>query len=154
MNQLQKNNNKRIVSKGTYIANLGAKAVVASYGSVVFLLGFLCTLFTCGLGILMLMSLGGPAALTAIVAAGIGLLGSCSFALLHYGAKAIKEAKETEVGTPLTRANTADLPAVDSLVRASSESLQAQETVLLRAAAETQEQQEEELLRASTRGQE
>lgn len=50
---------------------------------------------------------------------------------------------------PLTHVNTADLPAVDSLVRASSEPLQAQEGVLLRAAAEGQETPPEQLVRAS-----
>ncbi len=49
---------------------------------------------------------------------------------------------------PLTRANAADLPAPDSLVRASSEPMQAQEAVLLRAAAEEQERHEEQLVRA------
>ena len=40
--------------------------------------------------------------------------------------------------TLLTRANTADLPAPDSLVRASAEPMQEQQAVLLRAATETQ----------------
>ncbi len=52
--------------------------------------------------------------------------------------------------TPLTRANTADLPAPDSLVRASQEPAQAQEAVLLRAAVrDTQTETGEQLLRAS-----
>ena len=51
---------------------------------------------------------------------------------------------------PITRANTADLPAPDSLVRASSEPLQAQDAVLLRAVEERQEKHEEQLLRAIT----
>ena len=54
-----------------------------------------------------------------------------------------------EVGVPLTRANTADLPAPDSLVRASSEPMQAQEDVLLRAAATGNDTPPEEMLRAS-----
>ncbi len=49
---------------------------------------------------------------------------------------------------PLTRANTAHLPAPGSLVRASSAPTQAQKAVLLRAAAEGQERHEEQLVRA------
>ena len=55
---------------------------------------------------------------------------------------------------PLTRANTADLPAPGSLVRASSEPVQAQGTVLLRAAIEGNQTPAVELVRASVRGQE
>ncbi len=51
-------------------------------------------------------------------------------------------------GIPLTRANAADMPASESLVRASEEPMQAQEAVLLRAAAEEQERHEEQLVRA------
>lgn len=61
----------------------------------------------------------------------------------------MKKSKENIV-VPLTRANTAGLPAPDSLVRASQEPLQAQQKILLRPALETTERQEEELLRAST----
>lgn len=51
---------------------------------------------------------------------------------------------------PLTRANTADLPAPNSLVRASEEPAQAQEGVLLRAAVGAgQAEREGQLLRAS-----
>ena len=62
----------------------------------------------------------------------------------------IKQAKEIDTGVPLTRANIADLPAPDSLVRASQEPAQAQESVLLRASSgEAQPEQEGQLLRAS-----
>ncbi len=57
-------------------------------------------------------------------------------------------ANQINLGVPLTRFNTADLPAPDSLVRASSEPMQAQQAVLLRAAAEGQDRHEEELVRA------
>ena len=48
-----------------------------------------------------------------------------------------------------TRAISSDLPASDSLVRASQEPLQAQQCVLLRAAAKTFDMQEAQLLRAT-----
>ena len=50
---------------------------------------------------------------------------------------------------PLTRANTADLPAPESLVRASAEPVQEPQAVLLRAATTTQEKHEEQLVRAA-----
>jgi hypothetical protein len=49
----------------------------------------------------------------------------------------------------ITRANTADIPAPDSLVRASSEPEQVQKAVLLRAVTETDERHEEQLVRAA-----
>ena len=56
-----------------------------------------------------------------------------------------------EPGVPLTRANTADLPANDTLVRAGAEPTQQQQAVLLRAATQTQERHEEQLVRAAMR---
>jgi hypothetical protein len=53
---------------------------------------------------------------------------------------------------PLTRANTAELPASNSLVRASAPPVQEPQAVLLRAATETQERHEEQLVRASAGG--
>ena len=55
-------------------------------------------------------------------------------------------------GVPLTRANIGHLPAPDSLVRASAEPVQEQQSVLLRAATEGMERHEEQLVRASTGG--
>lgn len=52
--------------------------------------------------------------------------------------KLYTDAKRIEPVVPLTRANTSSLPAVDSLVRASQEPLQAHQTVLLRAAMENE----------------
>lgn len=146
MNQLQKTD-KRIVSKSKYVADLSTKVTVASFGTVIFFVGFMCLLLTCGLGILMLLHLSWAVLYLFLFA--IGILGSGSVALLYLGAKIIKEAKETEVGIPLTRANTRDLSAPESLVRASQEPVQAQKSILLRAAMETTEKQEAELLRAS-----
>ena len=77
------------------------------------------------------------------IAASIGL-GSASKASLD-------RAETIDPGVPLTRHNVADLPAPDSLVRASSEPMQAQQAVLLRAAAQGQETLPEQLVRASVR---
>ncbi len=74
--------------------------------------------------------------------------GAGTLKLMHMGYGRIHKAAENDVA-PLTRANTADLPAPTSLVRASQEPTQAQEGILLRAAMEGQEKREEQLLRAS-----
>ena len=78
----------------------------------------------------------------------IALGGACY--VLMRGAYTLHESAENmDIGIPFTRANTTDMPASESLVRASQEPLQAQEMILLRAAMETTEGQEEQLLRAS-----
>lgn len=84
-----------------------------------------------------------------IVSASLGLL---TYYFTRSAIHGIVRAKSIDPGVPLTRANTGDLPASDSLVRASEEPLQAQQNILLRAATETLESQEEELLRASVGG--
>lgn len=55
---------------------------------------------------------------------------------------------------PVTHVETVHLPALQSLVRASQEPLQVQETILLRPAIETYAQHDEQLLRAAVGGQE
>jgi hypothetical protein len=87
-----------------------------------------------------------------ILLGNLSLLGGISLFFGYAGQLAIKEAKQTDPGVPLTRANTANLPAPDSLVRASAEPMQEQQAVLLRAATETQERHEEQLVRASAGG--
>jgi hypothetical protein len=78
------------------------------------------------------------------------VLGGVSWLSWRVASATAKKSTENLV-VPLTRANTADLPAPDSLVRASSEPLQAQEAVLLRATAEGMETPLEQLVRASMR---
>ena len=69
---------------------------------------------------------------------------SCLFA----AKKSVNQTRAMAHVVPLTRANTADLPAPDSLVRASEEPMQAQEAVLLRAAAQGMVTPPEQLVRA------
>ena len=66
-----------------------------------------------------------------------------------FGYNQIIEAARTDPGVPFTRMNTADLPASESLVRASEEPTHEHQTVLLRAAIETTERHEEQLVRAA-----
>ena len=76
----------------------------------------------------------------------VSLIGAVIF--WRWGRDTYSQAKQVPSVLPLTRANTADLPALDSLVRASSEPIQEQQSVLLRAATETQERHDEQLVRA------
>ena len=66
----------------------------------------------------------------------------------------MRNAREMNLGVPLTRANIAALPAPDSLVRASEEPVEAQGAVLMRAAAGETQEDEGQLLRAAAGGQE
>ncbi|MCW3096731.1 MAG: hypothetical protein JWL77_2349 [Chthonomonadaceae bacterium] len=61
----------------------------------------------------------------------------------------MQEGEELDAGIPFTRANTADLPPADSLVRASDEPVQQQKSVLLRAAIPGPKTRPEELVRAT-----
>ena len=82
-----------------------------------------------------------------VLMVGITILSVLNF--MKIAISRFREAKAIDAGVPLTRANSADLPAPDSLVRASSEPMQAQEAVLLRAVVKGQEKHEEHLVRAS-----
>jgi hypothetical protein len=75
--------------------------------------------------------------------------GGISLFFLYVSIRAVKRVRRAKVWVTLARANTADLPAPDSLVRASAEPVQEQQAVLLRAATEGTETHEEQLVRAS-----
>lgn len=128
---------KQIVSKGEYFrvlitnVSLGVGSIIAVFLAV---MSLICAWW---LGYNYQMS------------GAVLLLSVFAYFLLRHSVKWLYQAVKEETVVPLTRANTADLPAPDSLVRASSEPLQAQEGVLLRAAAgETPAGPEEQLLRA------
>jgi len=78
----------------------------------------------------------------------IGLL--ATMIVVVYTIRVIPAARAIGKVIPLTRANTADLTAVDSLVRASEQPEQAQADVLLRAVTDVQQTPPEQLLRSTT----
>ena len=131
---------KRIVSKGEYARLIGEKAVSGVIG-VTFIL-----LTVAGLYTVRLMFMDGLHNLKSGVSLHSSwyLFTACVasygfYQLLHDAKKKMAVALRKEPIVPLTRANAADLPAPDCLVRASQEPMQAQEGVLLRAASgETQ----------------
>lgn len=77
------------------------------------------------------------------------LIGVSSLLLTSLGAYTIKHLQEVDIGIPLTRANTADLPADESLVRASQEPTDKQADVLVRPITDVQSTPPEQLLRSA-----
>ena len=139
---------KRIVSKGRYIKLLGMRLSLLSCGAVCMIVGSVAALLGIVVGVDdVIRQVGGP---EFPLLAPNGYYIACLVCLLIGVRCTFLGEKVEEAVVPLTRANTANLPAPDSLVRASSEPLQTQEAVLLRAAAgEKQERHEEQLVRAS-----
>lgn len=152
---------KRIVSKSDYIKVQTRRVVSGAAGIYLGCIGITCAilliasiycfcLFFFQLGDLGFFLIPFLAFVLAVSVS----LGGAAYLTLSEATRIIKYSMNTNPGVPLTRANIDYLPAPDSLVRASHEPLQAQETVLLRAAMETMDGQEDELLRASAGGQE
>ena len=151
---------KRIVSKGEYVVIHGVKLSIRLFAicmvalqpffylALVWLsIALICRAFIASTWkeILWTITLFGPVIL--ICSLGLYYVEGLWKAILDY-------ADRVDAGVPLTRANTAALPAHESLVRAGAEPVQEQQAVLLRAAAQTQERHKEQLVRASERGME
>lgn len=140
---------KRIVSRGRYIKLMGMRLSLLSCGAVCMLVG--------GVAAMLGVMEGVDDVIRGSVGTGFslpspnGFYVACLVCFLVGVCCTFLGEKVKEDITPLTRANTADLPAPESLVRASSEPLRVQEAVLLRAA-EGQETPSEELVRASGEG--
>ena len=145
---------KRIVSKGVY-------AVVQSVRAVFFLVGCALSGLALPLGLVAIVSVLLTLILGFVLAdypetPFICVRGMCvamaasglTYVSWRMGKAARNQSFKIDPGVPLTRANTADLSAPDSLVRASEEPLQAQESILLRAATAGQEKHKEQLVRA------
>lgn len=134
--------NKRIVTKGQYVRLRGKRESIRLLGVCLLLTaGMFGFLTVCILSILG-MNLGGCV---------LGLcLGIVTCLIGKWGLESLYAAGKIDPGVPLTRANTADLPAPDSLVRASQEPPQEPQAVLLRAAAEGAQTPAEQLVRAAS----
>ncbi len=139
---------KRIVGKSAYVGTISAKIALRVFGAASCLLP---VYFGWNLVRLFFARPEGIPFFPTVFMLLIPAL--CLAGGLFNGMRAIKIARQIDAGVFLTHVNTADLPAPDSLVRASSQPTQAQETVLLRASKETQEKHEEQLLRATAGGQ-
>jgi len=145
---MSENPKKRLVSKGQYLKTLGEKGATYTAGIFLGLTGvplLLISLFSFNrcfssgdfsegflfIGVVSLFW-------------SLGIFGGCkSF---------FKSAQEIEPVAPITRHNTGDLPAVESLVRASDLPPSDQQAELLRAVSQGSETPSEELLRATLKG--
>lgn len=149
---------KRIVSKGAYVRKQMTRSSNGLFGTGLYVAAVVCG-FLVMLWIYSLLDRRRPESSEGVI---LLLLECATIVTLSAGAwlfrksalRILKQARQLDPGVPLTRANVADLPANDSLVRASQEPAQAHEGVLLRAASgETQAGQEGQLLRAAAGGQ-
>ena len=140
---------RRIVSKSKY-AVMVSKREAKRWGSIApapaIALCFVCTIIS------VLAVIGGIYADWKIVAvflpvAVLSALGGR--ALKQVAEKAMREAKAPLDAVPLTRTNIGDLPAPETLVRASQQPPQEQQTELLRAAIQGPDTPPEQLLRAT-----
>jgi hypothetical protein len=138
---------KRIVSKGTFASNIGN---IVAWSSASFAAFSIAMLYAAGaLWVVLRYGIEWRDAKFIVPMVVFVVLVVFSLCSLYIGIQAGRQARKVKVGVPLTRANTADLPAPDSLVRASAEPVQEQRAVLLRAATQGIETHEEQLVRAS-----
>jgi hypothetical protein len=143
MNQLpqtEKQMGKRIVSKGEYAKRQGRRLKLC-FAFVIAVIWLPVFLWYCGNSHIR----SGSEYVEFFVIASLCFM---PFSMLC-GLLAFRRALEIDPGVPLTRANTADILAPDSLVRASAEPVQQQQAVLLRAATEGVERHKEQLVRAA-----
>jgi hypothetical protein len=151
--QTEKQTGKRIVSKGEYMR--GVATVTRMHLEVIgaFCIGFFLALFSIGMLCASFFALFRRDLHTCGICLGISAIqAGMSYGIFDAASSIWKQSQQVDPGIPIHRVNTADLPAPDTLVRASAEPVQEQQTVLLRAATETQERHEEQLVRASAGG--
>jgi hypothetical protein len=150
---------KRIVSKGEYakaqrkraaLFSLGVSLIVAALGGI---LAFASILLPLGRYMREFPEADFVWLYPIITVAGLIIFVLAAGLLAHIvrvGAIFMfKKANAIDPGIPIHRVPPADLPAPDSLVRASEEPRQEPQAVLLRAATQTQERHEEQLVRAA-----
>lgn len=140
---------KRMVSRGKYVKAQADRTFFGMIGIGSWLGAFFMALLMIGCFVGMCICM---------VEASFGAAGGFLIAVLilavfsrgcgRMGIEAMQMVNAIDPGVPLTRTSAAQLPQSESLVRASSEPLQAQEAVLLRAAVEGVERHEEQLVRA------
>lgn len=155
----QAKSGKRIVSKGAYAKAQSIRLGLGMFGSGAFLIAIVSGIAAC------FCTLSVPIAFMfavydhewrELLYVLISLFFLCTFGCIFVGLCCLGTAAMKKVNVskiiPLTRANVADLPVTDTLVRASQEPMQAQGGVLLRAAVEEMQMGDgRQLLRMSVR---
>jgi len=144
---MSKKPGKRLVSKKQYVLAVGTKTLlsVSGFGLCV---GGLVGLASC---LVLCMLVGSDSHHVAGAWSVLGTLSAMWVVLLAAGRILLKKGKKLDTGILLTRANTGDLPEVETLVRASDRPPSHQQAELLRGVAPlpTSETPPEELLRAT-----
>ena len=142
---------KRFVSKGEYVKIQGKRMGTGLLALCLMLLTIACGVaaLLCIIQVAVLSHNPGREWVTILSLWGILPFSLTALVFSRMSSETLERAVSTDAGVPLTRANTADLPAPDSLVRASQVPMQAQEAVLLRAAAQESQTPSEQLVRAA-----
>ncbi len=145
--------NPRIVSKTRYLGYLSRLAMLHGSGTILLLLGSMGAVICVGI---LIVSIVGWAlcgfAHPGILMLGLGFslfAGFPSMLAIRLGIGQCEKANRMEPVIPLTRQSAEQLPAEESLVRASSEPADVQPEVLLRAAGSDMQTPPQELLRAN-----
>jgi hypothetical protein len=136
--------NKRVVSKPKYVAYLAQKVTLTTVSSTILVCGMmliLCAFLRMG-RTLDSTRIGWNTNVFNMLCCALG-----GWLLLRYGMALDNRTDEIEPVLPSTRENVKQLPAEETLVRASTEPTQQQEKVLLRAATAGAETPPEQLLR-------
>ena len=137
---------KKLVPKEKYLAYLAEKVGLTVLGIGVVIMGVLLILMgTIGEVVLVMTEENRRISVALAVFCLIAVI--ISFCVALYGGSLIREARSLQPLAPITRYNTTQLPAVESLVRPSSVPSLPQEHTLLRAAVATEETPADELLR-------
>lgn len=134
-----------IVTNGEYVRAQGKRAGLRGWGILMLVHGF----FFAVLDMLMIVMLGLDSQTS--LSATLPFLILCTVAawfLIRRGSANLDRAAQIRPGIPLSRVNTAHLPAANSLVRAAQEPAGIQQDILLRAAGE-QNTPAEQLVRPS-----
>lgn len=141
---------KRIVSKAEYARVQVRRTRDGIMATTAIVTGLFCSGMAALAAIVLLLSSPPPE-----IFQGFLCCTALGYMLLKVGFVTKRKVESENVDiAPLTRANIADLPASESLVRASGAPMQEQETALLRAANNKQDEHEEQLLRAASGQQE
>lgn len=144
---------KEIVSKGEYVRRQASRGVTASMAVCLLVPAFAFAIWSLFCIFLAIAGLFSNALFPYLSLDSLGsaiILGGIAFLIFRGSSILIKEARTLDPGIPFTRANTTNLPAEESLVRASAEPVELQQAVLLRAASQSDATPADLLLRPAT----
>ena len=150
----EQNPGSRIVSRREYVCKQMERALTASMGGCFGLLATFCAILALSLiiGAILVILCSSAGIVGSIVILFLSLVGAMfpgiiAVVMFCYSSILFKEARMLDPGIPFTQVNTANLPAEETLVRASVEPIQQQQAVLLRGAIHSDTTPAEQLVR-------